>query len=286
LFNGADERVVETQRVRADAFSQEDFWSAHPCGGEGSFRERADFRYCREPWLPPLLAELAAKHRRILEIGCGQGIDGYFIAAALPPHATYLGIDYSSESVRAAQSMSSQAAAELRLQNYPEFRVANALALDLPDGEFDCVYSMGVMHHAPSPQSCVEEAWRVLKPGGVAYIALYRKYSPKVTVAKCLRRFQQAADSMTSQDRTFYRQLQRYGRSSLSGTMFLECFGVPHMEWYSRHGILDLFRRFEVLELKPVGYNLFRFGFRRTGTNRLGYMWLVKARKPALSATG
>jgi len=278
--------LVEKPRVRADAFSQEDFWSTHPCGGEGSFLERAAFRYDREPWLSPLLAELAAKHRRILEIGCGQGIDGYFIAAALPANATYLGIDYSPESVRAAQSMSFQAAAELRLQKCPEFRIGNALALDLPDGGFDCVYSIGVMHHVPSPQSCVEEAFRVLEPGGIAYIALYRKYSPKVTVAKCLRRLQRAADSITSQDRAFYRALQRYGRSSLSGTMFLEGFGVPYMDWYSRDGVVGLFRKFEILELNPVGYNLFRFGSRRVGANRFGYMWLVKARKPAVPVTG
>jgi ubiquinone/menaquinone biosynthesis C-methylase UbiE len=276
-------KAVENSGTSAKTLIQEDFWSAHPCGGGGSFAQQAALRYAREPWIRPLLKELAAKHVRILEIGCGQGVDGYFIAASMAAGASYLGIDYSAESIRTAKSMCVDAIEQLKLSRHPEFRVGTALALDLPDDRFDCVYSVGVIHHTPSPQTCVDEVFRVLVPGGTTYIALYRKYSPKVAVARCLRQMQHAVDTLTSQDRCFYRQIQKYGRSSPSGTMFLECFGVPHMEWYSRQQILQLFAKYEVIDLRPVGYNLFRPASERDEGNRLGFMWLIEARKPTIA---
>ena len=253
------------------------FWDAHPCGGEGTFRQRAQFRYQCEPWLEPLVREVAQSHQKILEIGCGQGRDGCYLAASLASGGRYLGIDASPESVRTAADNLAEAERALTFRVRPEFVVGDAGDLQLPGNEFDCAFSIGVMHHTPSTATCVEQAFDVLHPGGVAYIALYRKYSPKVTVAKTLRQLQRGIDLLTSGDRSIYRFIKRFGKSKLFGTMFLECFGVPHMDWFSRREIEQMFRRFEILDLQTVGGNVWRGG---PGPNRWGYMWLVKARKP------
>ena len=265
-----------------DSTPQEDFWSAHPCGAEGAFRHRMEFRYRREAWIKPLLQEIGARHQRVLEVGCGQGIDGFGICAAMT-RGSYLGVDYSSESVRTAQAMSGEARSLLSFGVEPEFRVGSALDLPLPDNQFDCVYSLGVLHHTPSPQRCVDEAFRVLEPGGTAYIALYRKYSLKVTAAKLLRATQKAVDRATGLDRSIYRILERRGSSSSSGTMLLECFGVPFMEWYTRRGMLRLFRRYEAVEVTPIGANLLHDTAAHRPNNPWGFMWLARARKPASS---
>jgi ubiquinone/menaquinone biosynthesis C-methylase UbiE len=49
--------------------------------------------------------------------------------------------------------------------------------LDFPDNSFDIVYSWEVIHHSPDTKKAANEIFRVLKPGGVAKVMLYHKYS-------------------------------------------------------------------------------------------------------------
>ncbi len=52
-------------------------------------------------------------------------------------------------------------------------------AENLPFAEagFDIVYSNGVLHHSPDTAKCVAEVARVLKPGGLAVVMLYSRFS-------------------------------------------------------------------------------------------------------------
>lgn len=47
--------------------------------------------------------------------------------------------------------------------------------LDIPfnDCNFDFVVCSGVIHHTPDPEKAINEIYRVLKPGGLAYISIY-----------------------------------------------------------------------------------------------------------------
>lgn len=47
--------------------------------------------------------------------------------------------------------------------------------LDIPfrDSSFDFVVCSGVIHHTPDPEKAINEIYRVLKPGGLAYISIY-----------------------------------------------------------------------------------------------------------------
>jgi SAM-dependent methyltransferase len=49
------------------------------------------------------------------------------------------------------------------------------------------VYSFGVMHHAPDTQKCIDEAYRVLRPGGQALIMLYHRHSLNEAVHRLVR---------------------------------------------------------------------------------------------------
>ena len=51
----------------------------------------------------------------------------------------------------------------------------NAEKLPFEDNTFDFISSSGVLHHTPDMQKAVNEAWRVLKPGGEAIISVYYK---------------------------------------------------------------------------------------------------------------
>lgn len=53
----------------------------------------------------------------------------------------------------------------------------DAESLPFHDGQFDIVYSNGVLHHTPKTDAAIREVYRVLRPGGLAAIMLYARYS-------------------------------------------------------------------------------------------------------------
>lgn len=57
----------------------------------------------------------------------------------------------------------------------PEADICHGTSLDLPfmDNTFDCVISIGVLHHTPDCRKGFKEAARVLAPGGVFVVFLY-----------------------------------------------------------------------------------------------------------------
>lgn len=259
--------------------STRQFWNASPCGGHSKFISRRALRYRFEPWLPSTLESIAQKHSNIVEIGCGQGTDGFTLCSFLPQDGSYLGIDYSDESVQAARQSVTEAEAVMDLRVSPTFQNGNAENLEFADESTECVYSLGVLHHTADVPKAVDEVYRILKPGGKAYIYLYRKWSPKVTIAKALRAFQKTCDVVTQTENCIYKLL--YGRhlENVLGTMLLECFGVPFMKWYSRDEIHKLFSKFNVVRLSPIGYNI-RLLNKKDGLTRLGYFWAIEAQKP------
>ena len=56
-----------------------------------------------------------------------------------------------------------------------ELRQMDVKALDLPDASFDAVFSNTILHHIPEPLSMLQEAARVLKPGGLLLIRDLRR---------------------------------------------------------------------------------------------------------------
>ncbi|MBL25479.1 MAG: hypothetical protein CMM48_16480 [Rhodospirillaceae bacterium] len=260
--------------------TQFDFWSQNPCGADGNFKRVAEQRYRLEPWLPREIKEIPRSLERYLEIGCGQGTDSYFLCSHVETSAEHIAIDYSKESVERARNFVDEAKDIFDLNIVPDFRHGNALDLDFQSEEFDFVYSMGVLHHTPDPQKAVDEVFRVLKPGGQAKIFLYKRPSLKVGIAKFLRMLQWMVDKLFFQERVFYKLIQgRY--SHFFGSMFLECFGVPWMEWYSRNELQQMFRNFSAVEIQPYEFNFPKqLGTGSYGYNRLGYFYLINARKP------
>jgi SAM-dependent methyltransferase len=106
-------------------------------------------------WLSPGAQE------RALEIGCGPGR----LMRALARHFDEIhGVDVSDRMVALAQQ---------NLEDVPNARVTRTNGTDLdvfPDDSFDFVYSFAVFQHIPSSDVVfryLEEACRVLKPGGV-----------------------------------------------------------------------------------------------------------------------
>ena len=255
-----------------------DFWDANPCGVHSDYEHQRSHRYAMEPWLPDILRDIAVRHHEILEVGCGQGVDSSLLCAGMDPGRKYIGIDYSSQSIEAAQRNAAMLGDRLSVK--PEYHVGNAEALEFPDQRFDAVYSMGVLHHTADERQAIREVHRVLSVGGKAYIFLYRKYAPKVAVANALRAVQRGLDQLLGTDRCLYQFLKRRGtHSRLFGTMFHECFGVPYLKSYSRDEITMLFAAFSEVNLSSIGPNLGRLSPGGTRAGHLGYFWFIAATK-------
>ena len=109
------------------------------------------------------------KGTRVLEIGPGAG--GH--SALFARHgAIVTAVDITR--VRADAT-----AAKFKILGADDCTAMQGDAEDLPfeDDAFDIVYSNGVLHHTTSTETAMDEAFRVLKPGGRAVIMLYCKSS-------------------------------------------------------------------------------------------------------------
>jgi ArsR family transcriptional regulator len=94
----------------------------------------------------------------LLDIGTGTGR----VLEVLSPHIERgLGIDQSIEMLSLARANLARA----KVHNC-EVRQGSMYTLDLPDESFDVVSLHQVLHYAEDPQAVIDEAARVLKPGG------------------------------------------------------------------------------------------------------------------------
>lgn len=125
-----------------------EFWENNPCfGGNPDF----PFRF----W----------KNKKVLEIGCGGGIDAFRFATS---GAIYTGVDLTERAVKITR---------IKLKGLGKVFQMNSELLDFPNDYFDLVYSFGVIHHTANPKRVLKEALRVLKPDGILFIMLYNKMS-------------------------------------------------------------------------------------------------------------
>jgi ubiquinone/menaquinone biosynthesis C-methylase UbiE len=96
--------------------------------------------------------------RSLLDIGTGTG---RILEVLAPYFERGTGIDQSHEMLSLARANLARAGVR-----HAEVRQGSMYALDLPDEQFDVVTLHQVLHYAEDPQAVLEEAARVLKPGG------------------------------------------------------------------------------------------------------------------------
>jgi SAM-dependent methyltransferase len=161
----------------------QEFWTQHPmvygpksASPEDIFNRmervmREEYWYAQdagEPLFARYLDYASLKGRRVLEIGFGTGwLLNEFVRAGAEVH----GIDLSlSHAELCRHRFRGQ---DVRLQ------IASAENIPYPDESFDLVAAFGVLHHASDDERCYAEVHRVLKPGGRAFIAVYRRHGMK-----------------------------------------------------------------------------------------------------------
>jgi SAM-dependent methyltransferase len=165
-----------TAPVKSAKHAVLEHWEQASCGEElylrsatrEGYREQARRRYELEPYIEEFADFAAARSRSVLEIGVGLGADHERFAAA---GAQLCGIDLSARAVQHARRRLAASGHDSLLL------VGDAECLPFADGAFDVVYSWGVIHHSPDTPAAVAEIYRVLRPGGVARIMIYHRFS-------------------------------------------------------------------------------------------------------------
>ncbi len=154
-----------------------EYWNAHihdlelakhPVGTIGFFQDLDEYRFDKLRYLPKVVNFNGYKDRKVLEVGCGVGIDLVRFARG---GAIVTGVDLAEKSI------------ELAKQNFQlhglegQLRLGNGENLDFPDNSFDVVYAHGVIQYTANAQKMVNELQRVVKPGGEIIVMVYNRKS-------------------------------------------------------------------------------------------------------------
>jgi len=154
-----------------------DFWESHvnneyytdaTRATDEYFREIEERRYATHYNLRDLFAKLKGRKGKLLEVGCGIGVDSIQLAKC---GFDVTAVDLTESALQVAKEFA------VRRDVSINFQLGNAEGLDFPDESFNAVYSFGVLHHTPDIEKAVAEVHRVLEPGGTAYVMLYARYS-------------------------------------------------------------------------------------------------------------
>ena len=149
-------------RIASGPAAIREFYERYPCGGEAGGDERAR----KLPWWYEALRTRTAHGPRVIEVGCGTGVDlGRFARDARQA----IGFDGALRPLRLARQ---------RVRDLSSAQVvqADARSLPLPGCSVDACYSIGVVHHVPRWRDAVGEVARVLRPGGVFVLVVYRRW--------------------------------------------------------------------------------------------------------------
>lgn len=134
------------------------FWEDHWGGVHPDTFALADKGYLQ--WLEAPFSKHLVKSGKVLEAGCGPGqvlqalrVRGYDVE----------GVEWAADLVEQVR----------RARPDIPIRAGDATALDVPDGTYSAVVSLGVAEHRRAgPEPFIVEAFRILKPGGVLLISV------------------------------------------------------------------------------------------------------------------
>ena len=110
----------------------------------------------------PFCIRPVQRGERMLDIGCGCGLDSFVAAMLVGPEGRVAGLDLTEEMLTWART--AQAAAGVANLSFYE---GSAEALPFEDEAFDVVLSNGVLNLIPDKDAALREITRVLRPDGI-----------------------------------------------------------------------------------------------------------------------
>ena len=175
MSSGFDAVDIETVQAYWDRRPCNVRHSPEPIGSRQYFDQVQRRRYFVEPHIAAFADFAKWNGARVLEIGCGIGVDTMQFARA---GARVTAVDLSSESL----SLARQQAGVYGFEDRVTFIQANCeeLSRSVPLDAYDLVYSFGVIHHTPHPQRAVAEMKKYMSAEAELRLMVYSRISYKL----------------------------------------------------------------------------------------------------------
>ena len=119
----------------------------------------------------------------MLDLGCGNGNTATWLCRSAECRVT--GVDLSG--VRVNNAIESLASQPPEIQGRLKFEKASATSLPFGEGTFSHVWSQATIYHIHDKEKALQEAYRVLSPGG--FLVFDDLLKPKPDVSNDARRF-------------------------------------------------------------------------------------------------
>lgn len=103
---------------------------------------------------------------KVLDVGCGSGIDTIALSRIVGSTGQVFGVDYDNEMV----TESEQHAETEGVSTWVKYKQADASSLPFDTGYFDSCRSERLFQHLPTPAMTLKEMTRVTKVGGVVVV--------------------------------------------------------------------------------------------------------------------
>jgi SAM-dependent methyltransferase len=150
----------------------------HEVGSAGFFADLDQYHFEKLHHLRRLVEFAGAPGRRVLDVGCGTGVDlVHFVQGG----ASATGVDASSAAIRlAARNLAHH-------DLHAHLLVADGEALPFGAASFDYVFAHGVVQYTADDTQLVQECRRVLRPGGQAFFQVYNRVSWLNALSKLMK---------------------------------------------------------------------------------------------------
>jgi SAM-dependent methyltransferase len=142
--------------------------SSHPPGTPGFFADLDEYHFDKLHHLIALIDFGGFAGRRVLDVGCGTGVD---LVRFVQGGAAATGVDIADSAIALAGANLRHRALSASLC------VGDGERLPFADETFDFVFAHGVVQYAACDRDLVDECRRVLRPGGTAFFQVYNRIS-------------------------------------------------------------------------------------------------------------
>ncbi|MFQ5648753.1 MAG: class I SAM-dependent methyltransferase [bacterium] len=140
----------------------------HPVGTKGFFGDLDEYRFDKLRYLPKVVNFAGYSGKKVLEVGCGLGID---LIRFAQNGAEVTGVDLAEQSIDLAKKYFAHHGVRGRLQ------LGNGERLQFENNSFDMAYAHGVLQYTADAQRMVDELHRVVKTGGEVIMMVYNRRS-------------------------------------------------------------------------------------------------------------